>query len=96
MRFDSAEMFDPLKGSFSSTLPMTEPRAAHFASILPSGKVLLGGGDFNDPTAELFDPSTLSFSATGSMATSSRSVSGVALLSSGEVLVAQADKIKPA
>ena len=87
-KFDTAEIYDPSTGTFSSTFPMTEPRAAHFAALLPSGQVLLAGGDFNDASAELFNPATGGFTPTGSMSNGSRSLSTATLLSSGEVLVA--------
>ena len=56
-------------------LPATQAvggeRASHTATLLPNGKVLVAGGTDslgNDlATAELFDPSTGTFTATGSM-----------------------------
>ena len=52
-KFDTAELFNPSSGGFLLTGSMEEPRAAHFAALLPNGTALLGGGDFNDPTAEI-------------------------------------------
>ena len=88
VRFDTAELYDPSTGNFSPTSPMTEARSAHAAALLPDGKVLLAGGDFNDPSAELFDPVSTAFSATGSMNNPSRSLSQAVVLSSGQVLIA--------
>jgi hypothetical protein len=71
----TAEVFDPGAGSFSSTGSMAAARKNHTATLLTtgpnSGKVMVGGG-FNDTAilsaAELYDPGTGTFTATGSMA----------------------------
>jgi len=88
MEFNSAEIYDPAAGTFLLAGPMQAVRGAHFATLLPSGKVLLGGGDAGGGSAELFDPVTATFTSTGSMSDSSRSVSTATLLPSGQVLVA--------
>jgi len=84
---NSAEIYDPSSGNFSSTSPMTDFRTQHVAVPLPSGEVLLAAGT-NDGSAELFNPATLSFAATGMMNLLSRTGAQAALLSSGQVLVA--------
>ncbi len=88
MEFDSAEIYDPAAGTFSLAGQMQAARGAHFAALLPSGKVLLGGGDEGGASAELFDPMTATFTSTGSMSDTSRAVSTATLLPSGQVLVA--------
>jgi hypothetical protein len=67
-------------------------RAAHQASLLPSGKVLITGGcsgtcDGSLASAELFDPATLAFEAVAPMSRS-RNSHVAAALPDGRVLVA--------
>lgn len=66
---------------------MTVGRAGHVAVLLPNGKVLLAGGQFNPGSAELFDPAKLAFSATGQMTNQARGGSQAALLSNGQALI---------
>lgn len=78
-------------GTVSSASPMLEPRSGHTATLLPDGKVLIAGGmrrnqDFYK-SAELFDPATGKFVATGEMKFARVGPIAV-LLSSGKVLIA--------
>ncbi len=73
----------------------------HTATLLPNGKVLIAGGATQQPvqdglgqcqttslaSAELYDPATGTFSATGSM-TIPRSLQTATLLNNGKVLIA--------
>src|SRR5690349_4831777 len=69
----SMAMAEPT-GTFTVTGSMAIPRTSHTATLLTNGKVLVAGGiSKSGPTtpgissAELYDPSTEAFSATGSM-----------------------------
>lgn len=62
-------------GAFTATGSMGIPRAGHAATLLLSGKVLVtGGGNATaDPTAELYDPASGTFSPTVGKMTEARS-----------------------
>jgi hypothetical protein len=92
-QFASAEIYDPASGTFTDTDSMrTGERDNHFASVLPSGKVLISGGDdsvtFNlsGQAAELYEPATGTFSQTGGMQAGRVRAAAVTLLD-GRVLV---------
>jgi hypothetical protein len=88
--FGTADLYDPATGRFRPTRgSMTTPRVGHEATLLPDGRALLEGGWNADGTlasAELYDPVSTTFGATGSMA-SRRGDFTATLLPTGKVLV---------
>jgi hypothetical protein len=96
---DSAELYNPSTGTWSTTGSMTVSRFLHDAALLQNGEVLVAGGgpyvvcgtgcDSVEPTtiAELYNPSTGTFTATGSM-NYARVYTQLTLLQNGEALIA--------
>ncbi len=86
----SAELFDPVSGTFGPANPMSTARSQHTATFLPNGKLLVAGGEGDFPavftSAELYDPVSGTWSSTGSMA-NARAGHTANLLLNGKVLV---------
>jgi hypothetical protein len=85
---DTAELYDPATGRFTATsVPMTDPRMRHTATLLREGPLagmvlIVGGtttGGIADSTAELYDPSSDTFTPTGSL-TDARGAHAAALI----------------
>lgn len=92
----TADLYTPATGTFGTAGRMNVPRSNHTATLLPDGRVLIAGGDQAEgssqgsTSAELYDPSSGTFVATGSMNTA-RSNHSATLLSDGRVLIAGGD-----
>lgn len=69
----SAELFDPLANKWIALSPLASARANHSATLLLDGRVLVAGGQNCSPyctdlsDAELFNPSTKSWSTAAPM-----------------------------
>jgi hypothetical protein len=92
----AAELYDPATGAFKATSAMHAPRDSHAAVLLPDGKVLIAGGysancddafrcGGNVASAELYDPSSGTFTAAGNM--SKPRAPTATLLKNGDVLI---------
>jgi hypothetical protein len=85
------ELYDTTTGAWSSAGLLSVARFGHTATILPSGKVLVTGGctangcTTNTAASELYDPTSNTWSTTGSLNTARANHTAV-LLKNGKVL----------
>ncbi|MDP2269767.1 MAG: kelch repeat-containing protein [Archangium sp.] len=83
----TAELYNATTGATSGVMAMSSPRQWHSATLLPNGKVLIAGGTSTLVNAELFDPATGRFTATGMPSTLRLTQQEATLLASGTVLI---------
>lgn len=99
----SAELYNPANGTYTITGGLNQGRGQHTATILlDSGKVLIAGGTYPStycayghcygvtnypPAAELYDPTTGSFTVSGNLHTP-RTSHTATLLTNGKALIA--------
>ena len=93
-----AEVYDPATNEFAATGSMLSARITPSAIRLDDGRVLVAGGFSTNSvsnalaTAETYDPTLGTWSATGSMATA-HSDAGIVGLGDGRILIAGGDAI---
>jgi len=95
MIHSSAEIYDPATRTFTAAGNMTRVRHKHEATLLTDGRVLIAGGsDERDgrgayTSAEIYNPTTGTFAATGNMNAARYKLQGTSvLLNDGKVLIA--------
>jgi N-acetylneuraminic acid mutarotase len=93
--YSSAEVYDPVNGTFKATGDMTTVRHKHAAMLLPDGNVLIAGGsDERDwqgkyNSAEIYVSAQGAFKAIRNMNEARfKLANAVALLKNGRVLIA--------
>jgi hypothetical protein len=89
----SAEVYDPTANTWTKVVSLSTARQSHEAVLLPTGNVLLVGGnntsssaEFGVGTAELYNPTANTFTAAGSMVNVRQGFT-LSLLGSGRVLL---------
>ncbi|MDC3960914.1 hypothetical protein KEG38_44220 [Polyangium jinanense] len=85
----SAEIYNPIAGTWTAAGSLGTARQRHTATLLPSGMVLVAGGEANSTrlaSAELYDPATGAWTTVSAMATA-RTAHTATQLRSGKVLV---------
>jgi N-acetylneuraminic acid mutarotase len=86
----SAEIYDPLAGTWTAAASMSTARMGHTATLLQTGQVLVAGGNGTGgilASAELYDPGTDTWTATSSPMSTARESAAAVLLVTGKVLI---------
>lgn len=87
----SAELYDPVKNTWTATADMNTARSGQAAILLQNNKVLVAGGfdgKASLATAEIYDPATGTWTATLGPMAFSHNFHTVSLLTDGKVLIA--------
>ena len=87
----SAELYDPVKNTWTATTDMGTARTGHIAVLLQNGKVLVAGGFDGKAalaTAEIYDPSAGTWTATVGPMAYRHNYHTASLLADGKVLIA--------
>jgi N-acetylneuraminic acid mutarotase len=94
-KLDSAELYDPDTGHWTATDSLNTARYDASAALLSNGDVLVVGGiaevegaDGNTTSAEIYDPTTGTWTAADSMNASHGQQPAIGVLQGGDVLVA--------
>lgn len=93
----TAELYNSISRTFTATGQMQEAREGHTTTLLATGKVLVTGGCNSGQsseivcnnflaTAEIYDPTTATFTSTGAMSSARKNHKAV-LLDNGKVLI---------
>lgn len=88
---NSAELYDPARGTSSETDPLTIRRSRHTATLMPNGKVLVAGGitvpGLSTNGVEFYDPTSRTWTTTNAL-NAARESHTATLLADGTLLVA--------
>ncbi len=89
-QLNSAEVFDPQTGTWTTVAPLLEARWGPTADVLRDGKVLIAGGAIGPfgarRSAELFDPRTGTWSSAGNLSQARNGHRSI-VLNDGRVLI---------
>jgi MYXO-CTERM domain-containing protein len=87
----SAELYDPVTGTWASGGSLVRARTGHTATLLPTGEVFFAGGSGNladtPRSGELYNPATRTSTLVSQLLAQDLSAHSATLLPSGEVLV---------
>ncbi len=93
----SAEIYNPVTGTWTTTSSMTAARYEHAMERLPDGRVMVAGGFNGNSTlasAEIYNPTTATWAMTGSM-NAGRGYTSMTPLSDGQVLISGGRRLSP-
>ncbi|HSE84647.1 MAG TPA: kelch repeat-containing protein [Candidatus Binatia bacterium] len=83
----STEIYNPLTATFTAGASLTTPRSGHTTTVLANGNILVAAGDVSG-SAELYNPTTQSFSLIAGSMNTARKFQSAILLNNGQVLIA--------